>query len=93
MHGFAQDILAQERLQGFPIYNITRPAQQFSKIKFQADVLKHTDRPLRIQFNQDVNVALRALLPACDGSEYGGVLNPKAPQFIFMRLEGQQDFG
>ncbi len=73
--------------QGFPIDNINRLFEQSGDIILQAGIIIDRHDDLRVEIDQNVDVAFRILFVAGDGTEQGGMPHAMRPQIGLARLQ------
>jgi hypothetical protein len=91
IHAFAEDIISQQWLELASVHDIGRPSEEVVYVELQPGVAEDADGPIRIEINEDIDVASRMSLAADKRPEHRGVLDTEPAQLDFMSLECIED--
>jgi hypothetical protein len=75
----------------FAIHRVGRPLEQGCDVRLDIHVIEHGDTGGRIEFDQDIDVAVAPLLVARHGTEQGGMSDATRLESRFVCLEPDED--
>jgi hypothetical protein len=82
---------AKAGFESFPVDHVHGTLKQARDIRFQARIVEHCRDNLRVEVDQDVDVAIGALLVAGNETERGGMPDAMRLQLGFALLQGLDD--
>ena len=86
--GFADNVVAEQGLEGLAVDDAGGSGEQRSEEEFEAGVLKYADGAGGVEIEQDVHVAGGRGLSAGDGAEDGGMLDTQGFEFLLAGSKG-----
>src|SRR5215469_4988484 len=84
IHGITQDLVPQQRSERFAIHHIAMAIEKVANIDLQPRILQNSHRARPIEINENIDVALCAVLAARHRAEDRGMRHAKLAQLFFM---------
>jgi hypothetical protein len=81
------------RLETVPVHHVHRAIEQARNVVLEIDIIEHGEVRLGIDFDDDVDVSVRAVVTACGRAEHSGALHPARAERRLGTLQGFKDVG
>src|ERR1035438_1514176 len=71
--GVVQDVVAEQRLERPSVHHVAVAIEDLIDVELEPGVLKRPHRPVRVQFNQHIDIATRLSFSPSDRAKHRGV--------------------